>query len=465
MRINAPVFSGTNSSAGTVELSQTTGATTPDHIGGSLPLTGGDPPDAAPVVTLISAVWSGGGNIPAALVANAEAIVQASVPHDTLQNALKATLNGTSVAINFNLPDKDVDFLALGETLQLTYSVTVHNAGGDAVEPVIVTITGTNDLPVISIGQGNSAAASITERANLTGQPTADTASGTLHFVDVDLTDTHTVAVAVSTATPPHWSAGNAIPPQTLTDIQHALTSSIASGHDSTGTQTGTINWKFSLPDKDFDFLAVGETLKLTYDITLTDSSLGTSTKSVTITVHGSEDAPTITSAAQAATITEDTDLATGENTDVHSASGTVTFNDVDLSDLEASSITNTAVSPTLANGYTLTTDAARRAGQRLLDRPGEPRHGQRRRLDRLDLFDLRRRARLPRRQRRGDADLHGAGRRPQWRHHQPERHHHGQRHRGRADPDLGGRRPRPSPRMPTGRPARTPRPTRCRAR
>ena len=287
--INAPVFGGNNSSAGIVELSQTTGATTPDHIGGSLPLTGGDLPDTAPVVTLISAVWAGGGNIPAALTANAEAIVQTSVPHDTLQNALKATLNGASVALDFNLPDKDVDFLALGETLQLTYSVTVHNAGGNAVEPVIVTITGTNDLPVISIGQGNSAAAPITERTNLTGQTTADTASGTLHFVDVDLNDTHTVAVALSTAAPPHWSAGNAIPAQTLTDIQHALTPSIASGNDSTGTQAGTINWNFSLADKDFDFLAAGETLKLTYDITLTNSSLGASTQSRHRHHHGDQ--------------------------------------------------------------------------------------------------------------------------------------------------------------------------------
>ena len=151
--INAPVFSGTNPSAGIAELTKTTGSATPDQVQGTLPLTG-DLPTVAPTVTLVSAVWSGGGNIPAALVSNAEAIVQTSVPTATLESALKATLNGNSVSLDFNLPDKDVDFLAQGETLQMTYDVTVHNSGGDAIQKVTVTVTGANDQPVISIGSG-----------------------------------------------------------------------------------------------------------------------------------------------------------------------------------------------------------------------------------------------------------------------------------------------------------------------
>ena len=115
-----------------------------------------------------------------------------------------------------------------------------------------------------------------------------------MHFADVDLNDTHSVAVALSTATPPHWSAGSTIPSQTLTDIQHALTATVAT--DSTGTQTGTIGWSFSLPDKDFDFLAARQTLTLTYDVTVTDSSLATSTQTVTVTITGTNDDPMITS-------------------------------------------------------------------------------------------------------------------------------------------------------------------------
>jgi VCBS repeat-containing protein len=286
--VTPPGFSGANPTATVTELAQTTGAASPDTVQGTLTLTG-NPPDAAPIVTLVSAIWSGGGNIPASLVANAEAIVQTSLPTDVLLGALQATLNGNAVSIAFDLPDKDLDFLAQGETLQITYDINLHNTGGNASQTVTVTVTGTNDLPVISIGSGNSAAASVTEQANRTGQSAADPTSGTLHFVDVDLNDTHSVAVALTSS---QWSAGLAIPTQTLTDIQTALTASVTA--ESTGTQSGTIGWNFSLPDQDFDFLAAGQTLKLTYNVTLTDSSLGASTQSVTLTVTGANDAPVI---------------------------------------------------------------------------------------------------------------------------------------------------------------------------
>ena len=190
-------------------------------------------------------------------------------------------------------------------------------------------MTGANDLPVISIGSGNSAAAQLTEQANTTALTTADTASGTFTFADVDLNDTHSVAVALSTATPPHWSAGSTIPSLTLTDIQHALTATVAT--DSTGTQTGTIGWSFSLPDKDFDFLAARQTLTLNYDVTVTDSGLATSTQTVTVTITGTNDTPVITS-SDSKGVTEDTDQ-TGQDTPALTTSGTLTFSDADLSD------------------------------------------------------------------------------------------------------------------------------------
>ena len=131
--INAPVFSGANPSAGITELTQTTGSVTPDQVQGTLPLTG-DLPTVAPTVTLVSAIWSGGGNIPAALVSTLKQSCRPSVPTAMLDSALQATLTGNTVSLAFNLPDKDVDFLAQGETLQITYDVTVHNSGGDATK-------------------------------------------------------------------------------------------------------------------------------------------------------------------------------------------------------------------------------------------------------------------------------------------------------------------------------------------
>ena len=60
--------------------------------------------------------------------------------------------------------------------------------------------------------------------------------------------------------------------------------------HDSTGSGAGGIDWTFSIQDKDLDFLAAGETLTVTYDVTVIDGSGATSTQQVTITATGAED-------------------------------------------------------------------------------------------------------------------------------------------------------------------------------
>ena len=86
------------------------------------------------------------------------------------------------------------------------------------------------------------------------------------------------------------------------------------------------------------------------------DNNGGIATQNVTITVHGSNDAPVITSGAQSGVGDRDGGRRRpGENTATHSLSGAVTFTDVDLSDIETSSITKTQVGATLANGYALT--------------------------------------------------------------------------------------------------------------
>ena len=126
--------------------------------------------------------------------------------------------------------------------------------------------------------------------------------------------------------------------------------------HDSTGLGSGSIDFAFSLADSNFDFLAEGETLIIKYNVSVIDSNHVSSIQQVTIIVTGTEDVPAITSGAQSGSVSEIADNAAGENTDIHHQSGTVTFTDVDLSDIETGSVTARQVtSATLANGYTLT--------------------------------------------------------------------------------------------------------------
>src|SRR4029077_4076990 len=113
---------------------------------------------------------------------------------------------------------------------------------------------------------------------------TSPSPTGTLAFNDVDLSDVHSVGVTLTSAI---WSANpDAVPFDTLNDLQTALATAL---HDSTGTGTGGVDWSFSIQDKDLDFLSAGETLTVTYDVTVSDGTT-TSTQQVTVTATGAED-------------------------------------------------------------------------------------------------------------------------------------------------------------------------------
>jgi len=78
-----------------------------------------------------------------------------------------------------------------------------------------------------------------------------DTATGTLAFTDVDLSDTHTVSKSAPTFA---WSGGSL---STMQQMDWASASTLAlTKTDSTGTGTGSIGFTYSAVDKTFDFLA-----------------------------------------------------------------------------------------------------------------------------------------------------------------------------------------------------------------
>src|SRR5437867_1482340 len=68
--------------------------------------------------------------------------------------------------------------------------------------------------------------------------------------------------------------------------------------------------------------LQAGQTLTQLYDVTVDDGHGGTASQTVTITITGTNDAPTITSVTQAGSVTEIADLAAGENPATHSQRG-----------------------------------------------------------------------------------------------------------------------------------------------
>lgn len=240
-------------------------------------------------VTAGSPVWSGGSSIPAQTETD-------------LATALSTTLHDSTgtgsggVDWTFSLLDNDLDFLAAGETLTVTYNVAVSDASTSASQTVTITMNGANDLPLITSGPESAA---VSELPNTGGSTALDTtATQTLNFTDPDLNDTHSVSVALNSVV---WSADGSIPFQTFSDLFTALATTL---HDSTGTGAGGIDWSFAIQDRDLDFLSDGETLTVTYDVTVADAA-ASSTQQVTIVIAGAEDPVVVNSLTATANDTQ----------------------------------------------------------------------------------------------------------------------------------------------------------------
>ena len=235
-----------------------------------------------------------------------------------------ATLNDTGTGFIGNgtwtySTDTNLDFLANGETITLSYDVNVDDGKEDSdSQDVIITVTGTNDAPVITNGD---------DVVGLTETDVALTTSGAITVTDVDTTDvvTATVESVVVSGTN---SSDVTLPTNAV--LEAMLTVTPATILDGTAT-SAELTWNFNSDTTTFDYLATGETLVLTYTIQATDDdgSPLNDTTTVEITVTGTNDAPTLTATDISAS--EDT-LETG----ISAVSGTLLAgaDDVDTNDI-----------------------------------------------------------------------------------------------------------------------------------
>jgi VCBS repeat-containing protein len=205
-----------------------------------------------------------------------------------------------------------VQDLAKGETVTDVFNVTVSdNHGGTATQDLTITVHGSNDTPLLSAQSGDLQAVTETEGNNF-----ADiTTSGTLTVTDIDVKDIVT-NIKVDHIDAPVITGGATLPSALTTDILSKMLT--FTGGDNSTTSTGeahNITWTFN-PNtsgltgdnaaslKAFDFLGVGDTIKITYYVKATDNSgVGTTPAApdnsdtsnlipVTITITGTNDAP-----------------------------------------------------------------------------------------------------------------------------------------------------------------------------
>ncbi|WP_194249021.1 RTX adhesin [Achromobacter xylosoxidans] len=184
---------------------------------------------------------------------------------------------------NLNQADPRVQALAVGEKLTETFTVTTADGTSGTVT---ITINGTNDAPTIS----GEAAGDVKEDG-------AQEVSGQLAKQDVDTSDTHT------------WSVNDG-------------------GKGQYGTLTVDQNgkWTYVLDNNSDKVQALAEGQKVTDTITVTvdDGHGGKATQVITVTVTGTNDAPTISGTTVGEIREDDTS---------DTVSGQLTQHDVDTND------------------------------------------------------------------------------------------------------------------------------------
>nr|WP_245269572.1 VCBS domain-containing protein [Bradyrhizobium japonicum] len=319
-------------SDGTIFEQVGTGNEALDTITGTVTFTDADLTDRPIVSAELSSTQpfkyldSEGNDITATLTpAQLAAISAVKVPLTVVQGAGNGN-NGTATW-TYSVPDHLFDFLGEDEKLILNYVVQVDDGHGGVVSTPLtvsidgadVNVEGTNDVPTI-----------VEAETYTTGAVTEDAAAplvanGTITFNDPDLTDTHTASFVVKSTT------SSAHLPGFSNGISHVGTFALTAVSESPGASSqGSVGWSFTLDNNDpvLQSLAEGQTITQVYTVTVIDIHDAAVTQDVTVTITGTNDAPTITSDEDAAKgcVTEDAGLPL-------SIGGTLAIRDLDLID------------------------------------------------------------------------------------------------------------------------------------
>ncbi len=190
----------------------------------------------------------------------------------------------------------------------LGYSVVDFNGNNDFAATLTVDsagniiLVGSTDVPDTQVvNSSDFAIAMLDPNGVLLGEvPESLGATGTLVFDDADLSDLHVVVVSADPGNP----------------LGGTMSATVVDA--ATGEGTGSVQWRYSVAHTLAKYLAEGETAEEHFTVTLSDGQGGTTVEVVTVTVHGSNDAPVVTGASHSLTEQE-------------SVSGWVTATDPDI--------------------------------------------------------------------------------------------------------------------------------------
>ena len=135
-----------------------------------------------------------------------------------------------------------------------------------------------NDAPTISV----STPSGFTESTDINNQTL--TQSGTVTFNDID----NNVNITYNYNNDISWSG------RTLDSAVSAVSAALISGFSTgaTNVSSGTTTWNYNVNNIDLNFLAQGETITLSYMVTVTDLSGVTDTETISFIITGTNDGP-----------------------------------------------------------------------------------------------------------------------------------------------------------------------------
>lgn len=283
-------------SHGIAEFAQTTGSSGIDTVSGTLLFTDADVADTHQVNVALdqsSLTWtkadgnSALGRAPPDLLSALSGAVQTSLVSDSTNGAVG------EIGWSFGLPDRNFDFLAAGETLSISYDITVTDSNGlSSSQPVTIVVIGTNDTPTIDMAHSTLAGA-ISELPNVTGRSVIDSTSGVIAFSEPDLNDRPTTAIDTGHQTVA-WQDNSHV--FALSASQIAMFAQAFQLNPEVGnTNAGKIDWSFGIIDKLIDFLGIGERVTVTTPVVVDDHQGGVIAQDVVVTVNGVNDNPIAT--------------------------------------------------------------------------------------------------------------------------------------------------------------------------
>jgi VCBS repeat-containing protein len=212
------------------------------------------------------------------------------------------TANGGNVSLDwtFDPAAANLDFVREGQVLTLTYDVTVGDGTVSGnTQPLTITITGTNDAPVLSsFGSGPTFFEATDAAAQDLGPD-----RGAIWVFDKDIGDRLTAVIVGS----PVVKLDGV--PFTLPSGAEALIAPGALSADAPVTSDGglkAITGTYDPGTANLDFLAAGQTLTITYSVVVNDETADSAPQTLTVSILGTNDAPVANAVALAAG-TEDT--------------------------------------------------------------------------------------------------------------------------------------------------------------